>query len=114
MDKTPNSAEAVFAEAVELPPGQARDRLLTERCGDNAALHCEVASLLRAHDGAGDFLQPPPRLTVQLEITPKASSGTVLMNAALHADAFLRGFPRRPAMFRTARPGVRRLQSGQP
>jgi serine/threonine protein kinase len=93
MDKSPNTAEGIFAEAVELPPGSARDRLLAERCGDNVALHSEVTSLLRAHDGAGDFLKPPsPQPKVRLESTTSTSQGTAVMNAALHADAFLRGF----------------------
>ncbi len=91
MDKSPNTAEAIFAEAIELAPGKARDRLLAERCADDTALHSEVASLLRAHDGAGDFLQPPsPQPKVPPESTT-ASQGTATMNAAVHADIFLRG-----------------------
>ncbi len=93
MDKSSNSAENVFAEAIELPPGGARDQLLAERCGDDAALRGEVESLLRAHDGAGDFLKPPPpRPAGPLEFTTAALQGTAVMNAATHADVFLRGF----------------------
>ena len=95
MDNSPNTAEGVFAEAIELPPGGARDRLLAERCGEDTALRREVASLLRAHDDAGDFLKPPPpRPTVRLEPTTTASQGTAVLNAAVHADVFLRGFSR--------------------
>jgi serine/threonine protein kinase len=92
MDKSLNSAEAVFAEAMELPPGGARERLLAERCGDNTTLHCEVASLLRAHDAAGDFMKPPPAgPAARRESIAAASQGTAVLNGAVHADAFLRG-----------------------
>jgi serine/threonine protein kinase len=92
MDKSLNSAEEVFAEAMELPPGGARERLLAERCGDNTTLRCEVASLLRAHDDAGDFMKPPPpRPAMRRESITAASQGTAVLNGAVHADAFLRG-----------------------
>ena len=92
MDKSPINAKAVFAEVMELPPGPARDRLLNERCGEDTALHREVASLLRAHDGAGNFMNPRPRPANRLLFTAAPLPGTVVMNAALHADAFLHGF----------------------
>jgi serine/threonine protein kinase len=92
MDKSPNTAEAVFAAAVELPPGAARDQLVAKRCAEDAALRREVASLLRAHEAAGEFLQPPsPQPKVPSEATT-ASQSTAIMNAAAHADVFLRGF----------------------
>lgn len=95
MAKSPNTAEGVFAEAVELPPGSAREQLLAERCGDDTTLYCEVASLLRAHDAAGGFLQPPSPQPVLPPGATTASLGTAAMNAAVHADGFLRG-ARRP------------------
>jgi len=91
MNKFPNTAEGVFAEVVERPPGGARDQLLAELCAEDAVLRREVASLLRAHDDAGDFLRPPPP---QPKVPPEsttASQGTAAMNAAGHADVFLRG-----------------------
>lgn len=96
MDKSSPSAEGVFAEAIELPPGPARDQLVAQRCRADAALRREVASLLGAHDAAGGFLQPPSRPTVRLDFTTTASRGTAVMNAVVHADVFLRGF-RQPA-----------------
>ena len=92
MDKSPISAEGIFAEAMDIPPGDARERLLAERCGEDAALRREVASLLRAHDDAGDFLELSPRPTVRAEPSATSSQGTAVLNAAAHADAFLRGF----------------------
>src|ERR1035438_1676531 len=92
MDKSPISAEGIFAEAMEILPGDARERLLAERCGEDAALRREVASLLRAHEDAGDFLEPSPRPAVRAEPPVTSSQGTAVLNAAAHADAFMRGF----------------------
>ena len=92
MAKPRDTADEVFAEAMELPPGSARDRWLTERCGDDTALHCEVTSLLRAHEKAGSFLQPPQaHPTVRMGLPTSATQATAALNAAAHADAFLRG-----------------------
>lgn len=91
MDPTPHTAEAIFAAAIEVPPGTGRDRLLAARCGDDTALHGEVASLLRAHEAAGDFLQPPPPSPAVPPESTTASQGTAIMNAAAHAEGFLRG-----------------------
>jgi serine/threonine protein kinase len=49
-------AEQIFAEALDLPPGEGRVRLVAEHCGGDLALREEVESLLRAHDEAGGFL----------------------------------------------------------
>jgi len=91
MDKSPDTAEAVFAEAIELLPGSGRDRWLAERCGDDTALHCEVASLLRAHDNAGHFLVAPPvQPTVRAKLAASATQAIGAVDAAAHADVFLR------------------------
>ena len=91
MAKSPNHAEGVFAEAMELLPGSARDRLLAERCGDDVALRGEVTSLLHAHDDAGDFLKLPPQPAAGLASTTSAPQATAVLNAAAHAEVFLRG-----------------------
>jgi hypothetical protein len=57
MNETATSAERIFARAIELPPGPARDELLAAECADDPALLREVKSLLVAHDAAGDFLR---------------------------------------------------------
>ena len=93
MNNFSANAQSVFAEAIELPRGGARARLLAERCGNDTVLLREVESLLRAHDDAGDFLNPPPAAaTVCLEFPPSAAPGTTVMNPAAHAEAFLRAF----------------------
>jgi serine/threonine protein kinase len=84
-------AERVFAEAIELPPGEARARLVVGHCGHDPSLAHEVDSLLRAHDNAGAFLNPPtPVATIRVEVASSATQATAIMNPAAHADAFLR------------------------
>ena len=91
MEQPAAKAEAVFAQALEVPRGSARARFLAEQCADDAALRCEVESLLEAHEKAGGFLdgsvagpvEPVPSAT-----TPRRT-GTVAMSAAAHAEAFL-------------------------
>ena len=95
MEKSSNSAVAVFAEAIALPPGAARDQLVAERCGEDTGLLRDLASLLQAHDDAGSFLKlSVSRAAGQLGATSAASQGTAVMNAAVQADVFLRRFGR--------------------
>lgn len=91
MNNKPATADAIFADAIELPRGEARARLVAQRCRDDTSLLCEVESLLRAHDRAGTFLSPPPA-TIRIEPATATSQGTIIMNPAAHAEAFLRGF----------------------
>jgi WD40 repeat protein/tRNA A-37 threonylcarbamoyl transferase component Bud32 len=51
----------LFSEAKALPAGD-RTRLVEEACGDDQDLREQLLVLLRAHDKAGDFLQPAPLL----------------------------------------------------
>lgn len=95
MQSTPLQAESIFAKAVEVPRGEARARFVESCCGSDAALRREVESLLRAHEGAGGFLQtaggPPAALR---EGGPLSATQSALgRNAAVHAEAFLRGVP---------------------
>jgi len=93
MSDPGSNAQHVFAEAVDMPPGEARTKLVARLSGDDAALLSEVASLLRAHDLAGGFLSPPH----QPSAPPAApSSRTTVaapgLNPAAHAEAFLRDY----------------------
>jgi serine/threonine protein kinase len=92
MNPPPASAEAVFARAIELPAGTARDEFVAKQCADAPALRREVESLLRAHDEAGDFLLTrTERKTKIIPSTAAASSQrTTTINAAALAEAFLR------------------------
>ncbi|MFO1514758.1 MAG: serine/threonine-protein kinase [Verrucomicrobiota bacterium] len=93
MNNPSSSAESIFAEAVQLRPGEQRARLVAGLCGDDTALLCEVESLLRAHDQAGNFLSPPPpQPTIRVEPTSTVAPGTVALGPAAQAEAFLRGF----------------------
>lgn len=92
MDELPSGVGQVFAEAIKLPPGAARAKLVADRCASNQVVRREVESLLRAHDEAGDFLQHPPASSGGLDKFGSATVilGTSVINAAAHADAFLR------------------------
>ena len=61
--ETRRASEAVFYEALELPPGE-RGHFLKNACGGDADLRAEVEALLGAHDEAAEFLHvdaPAPR-----------------------------------------------------
>jgi len=92
MNKPATSAENVFARAIELPPGPARDELIDAECANAPALLREVESLLRAHDAAGDFLRERAGQKANLPSTATAVSNqrTTAIDAAAHAGAFLR------------------------
>ena len=91
MNKPATSAENVFARAIELPPGPARDELLAGECANAPALRREVESLLHAHDAAGDFLGGRSGRKATLPVTPAASNQrTTAIDAAAHAGVFLR------------------------
>src|SRR5438445_13210542 len=51
---------ALFEEAIDLPP-EARERLVAEKCADDAALEADLRRLLAADARAesGEFLQTP-------------------------------------------------------
>lgn len=94
MDESTANAQDVFAEAVELPHGEARARFLSARCGQDLALLREVESLLRAHEAAGDFLNTPPfPPPARPELPVSATQGAAVIDPAVNADTFLRGWP---------------------
>jgi serine/threonine-protein kinase len=88
MNQPATSAENVFARALELPVGPARDELLAAECAQDATLRREVESLLRAHDAAGAFLSE--RANTPPAPSPQAQRTTAI-DAAAHAEAYLRG-----------------------
>jgi hypothetical protein len=57
MNPPASSAENIFARAVELPPGPARNELIAAGCAQDSSVRAEVESLLSAHDRAGAFLR---------------------------------------------------------
>jgi serine/threonine protein kinase len=56
MSKEPKDIKQIFAEALKLRTAEERAAYLNDACRDDAALRAEVESLLKAHEGAGDFL----------------------------------------------------------
>ena len=97
MDPFAPNAENVFAQAIALPPGARRDEFVTAQCAADPTLRREVESLLRAHEEAGEFLNPSFKAGAPNGIPSAQVSrqGTALMNAAAYAEAFLQD--RRPA-----------------
>jgi serine/threonine protein kinase len=92
MDKLAATVEDVFNRALELPPGTARDHFVSGQCAHNTQFRREVESLLRAHDDAGDFLRAPSERpdTHRRRAAAASLQGTATLNAAAHAEAFLR------------------------
>ena len=93
MNKPAVSAENVFARAIELPSGAARDQLVAAECANDSMLRREVESLLCAHDEAGDFLLECAGRKIHGSPPPAAASSqrTTAIDAAAHAEIFLRG-----------------------
>jgi serine/threonine protein kinase/WD40 repeat protein len=61
----------VFNEAKARPTEAERQRFVAEACADDPGMKQQVLSLLQAHDGAADFLQPAPLLSSTVLITEK-------------------------------------------
>src|SRR2546430_17319468 len=91
MDNRAANAETVLDRALEMPPGVTRDQFVAEQCGHDPALRREVESLLAAHEQAADFLVAGAKPGEKTNNLPRTISprGTVIMNAAAYAEAFL-------------------------
>jgi eukaryotic-like serine/threonine-protein kinase len=61
----------VFNEAKALPTEPERQRFVAEACADDPGLKQQVLSLLQAHDGAANFLQPTPLFSSTVLVTEK-------------------------------------------
>jgi hypothetical protein len=59
MSTPPSSDETLFAAALERPLAE-RAAFLDAACAGDPARRARIDSLLRAHTGAGDFLESPP------------------------------------------------------
>ena len=58
--KPASREQEVFAEALQRASPDARAAFLDAACGTDVALRHRVEALLRAAEGAGDFLEEPP------------------------------------------------------
>ena len=65
--------DAILRAALSCEPAQ-RDAFVTQACGDDEELRREVASLLAAHDRAGDFLEQPASALLASGIAPTSLS----------------------------------------
>ncbi|MCX6924014.1 MAG: protein kinase, partial [Verrucomicrobia bacterium] len=94
MSDLVSNAQRVFAEAADLPPGEARTKLVARLSGNETALLREVESLLQANDNSGQFLTPqPPVPNVRAQPALTTTQGRAGVDAAAHAEAFLRDVP---------------------
>lgn len=58
MNTDYRKVEELFRAALEVPPGEERQRFLATACQQDATLLERLEALLRAHESAGDFLDP--------------------------------------------------------
>ena len=54
------SVDTVFCAAIEFESAEERQEYVAKACGQDAELLRQVDRLLRAHFGAGSFLESPP------------------------------------------------------
>jgi serine/threonine protein kinase len=72
MNDSPDRDVVVFAEALQLPPGE-RSAYLERACGPDKELRQRVERLLKAHDHVGDFLEKPlPETAPEARAEPSA------------------------------------------
>src|SRR5512133_1886671 len=92
MEKRARSAQILFQNVLELPPGPARQQFLAKHCAIDPELRREVESLLQAHEDPGNFLNPEAAPTGSTLAPREAMSRYALApaNAANRAADFLR------------------------
>src|SRR4029079_7315884 len=61
MTTDPNRAKSIFLNAAEIASPDQRDAYLGDECQGDEALRREVEDLLRHHEPARAFLEPPER-----------------------------------------------------
>jgi non-specific serine/threonine protein kinase/serine/threonine-protein kinase len=71
-----NRVQAIFGEALELPPAE-RPAFLSARCADQPELCAEVESLLLSHDDAGEFLSRPVAEGLSEDVAPDLTGHTI-------------------------------------
>jgi eukaryotic-like serine/threonine-protein kinase len=75
-------AKSIFLGVLETGPTADRRAYLDRRCGRDAALRAEVETLLRHHEGLGDYLERPaigPPVTREVTVSPRVEGhGTVI------------------------------------
>src|SRR3954451_16377688 len=68
-------AKSIFLDALEIASERDRLAYLDRRCGQDAALRTEVETLLRHHEGLGNYLERPalgPTATQEFPVHPAA------------------------------------------
>lgn len=93
MDQPANTAEMIFAGAIELPAGSARDQWVCAQCAGKPELLREVQSLLEAYDLAGEFLASKNDLPTPAPVSASSMrrQSSSFLNPAVCARTYLRG-----------------------
>src|SRR5215470_13706677 len=66
MGAEPNREKEIFERALDLESAEERHDYLKLACGGDAVLLARIEALLKANEGAEDFLPEQPKETVQL------------------------------------------------
>src|SRR5215469_74829 len=85
MSTPSNREEEIFEAAAKLPVEQ-REAYLQEACAGDAALRARIEGLLKAHEGAGSFMEEPAapaRKTIVLTLPPDEKPGDKIGNYKL-------------------------------
>jgi serine/threonine protein kinase/Flp pilus assembly protein TadD len=85
MSAPSNREEEIFEAAAKLPVEQ-RGAYLQEACAGDTALRARIEGLLKAHEGAGSFMEEPAapaRKTIVLTLPPDEKAGDKIGNYKL-------------------------------
>ncbi len=107
----------VFEAARQIPPGEGRNRLLAEACGEDAELRAEIDSLLGSEDAAGDFLEQTPATLLAVDsatVTTRSGQriGSCTLTSIIGAGgigvvyAAVQDEPQRKVAVKLLRPGL--------
>ena len=79
MSQEVKDIKAIFSEALEKQTDDERSSYLGQACGNDADLREKVENLLKAHNEAGDFLEPPDLdAEAGMDLPPTERPGTVI------------------------------------
>src|ERR1035438_1674675 len=81
MNTPPSREVALFSAALELPASQ-RAAYLDEACPDEPALRLRLEALLRDHEAASCFLEPPPPGARESPIGAEVPGATVRLSGS--------------------------------
>ncbi len=90
MNQEVKDIKAIFSEALEKQTNEERSAYLGRVCGNDAGLRDRIEKLLKAHNEAGCFLEPPvldAEVALDLPLTEKPDIGFVNQSGRLECLA---------------------------